>query len=51
MKLIRCECGFVAKGATDEQVLDVIRDHIRTDHPAMLDTISQDDLANWIQAE
>jgi predicted small metal-binding protein len=50
-KLIRCECGFVARGDTDETVIDTIRDHMRSDHPALLDTVSQVDLLGWIQAE
>ncbi|HVX20759.1 MAG TPA: hypothetical protein VHB02_05380 [Acidimicrobiales bacterium] len=51
MKTIRCECGFVARGETDDQVIGVIRGHMATDHPALLDNVSTDDLRNWIQAE
>jgi predicted small metal-binding protein len=50
-KLIRCECGFVARGETDDQVVDEIRGHMSTDHPALLDTVSRDDLLGWIQVE
>jgi len=50
-KLIRCECGFVARGDTDDEVIDAIRDHMRSDHPALLDTVGRDDLLGWIQAE
>jgi predicted small metal-binding protein len=51
MKLIRCECGFVARGDSDDQVVGTIRGHMATDHPALLGTVSQDDLVSWIQAE
>ena len=51
MKLIRCECGFVARGTTDDQVVGMIRGHMATDHPTLLDTVSQEDLVSWIQAE
>lgn len=51
MKLIRCECGFVARGATDEEVLAVIRGHLGTDHPALLNSVTREDLVSWIQAE
>ena len=37
-KTIRCECGFVARGDSDDQVIGVIRGHMATDHPALLDT-------------
>jgi predicted small metal-binding protein len=51
MKLIRCECGFVARGSNDDQVVEVIRGHITADHPTLLNTVSRDDLISWIQAE
>ena len=51
MRLIRCECGFVARGEDDDQVVGKIRGHMSTDHPALLATVSRDDLISWIQAE
>jgi predicted small metal-binding protein len=50
-KLIRCECGFVARGDTDDQVIGVIRGHLASDHPPLLDTVDQNDLRSWIQSE
>ncbi len=50
-KTIRCECGYVARGDSDDQVIAVIRGHMATDHPALLDTVSRDDLLSWIQVE
>ncbi len=50
-KLIRCECGFVARGETDDQVIGAIRGHLAGDHPALLDSVSQEDLVGWIQAD
>jgi hypothetical protein len=50
-KLIRCECGFIARGDSDDQVAGVIRRHLASDHPALLAAISQEDLLSWIQAE
>jgi predicted small metal-binding protein len=51
VKLIRCECGYVARGDSNDQVVRMIRGHMTTDHPALLESISQDDLVSWIQAE
>jgi predicted small metal-binding protein len=51
MKLIRCECGFVARGDTDDQVVGTIRGHLSADHPGLLDSVSREDLISWIQAE
>lgn len=50
-KVIRCECGFVARGDSDEQVIQVIRGHLASDHPALLESVSRDELLSWIQAE
>ncbi len=50
-KLIRCECGFVARGESDDQVIGVIRGHMATDHPDVLESVSQEDLLGWIQTE
>jgi predicted small metal-binding protein len=51
MKLIRCECGFVARGDSDDQVVGAIRTHMAADHPALLDSVSQEDLLSWIKVE
>ena len=51
MKLIRCECGYVARGDTDDQVVGMIRGHLTSDHPALLETVSHQDLLSWVQAE
>jgi hypothetical protein len=50
-KLIRCECGYVARGDTEDQVVGLIRGHLATDHPALLDSVSTDDLVSWIRVE
>jgi len=51
VRLIRCECGFVARGASDDQVVGLIRDHMAADHPALLETVSRDDLLSWVKVE
>jgi predicted small metal-binding protein len=49
--MIRCECGYVARGDSDDQVVGMIRGHMASDHPALLATVSTQDLVSWIQAE
>jgi predicted small metal-binding protein len=51
VKLIRCECGYVARGDSDDQVIRMIRGHMSTDHPALLESVSREDLISWIQAD
>lgn len=43
-KTIRCECGYVARGETDEELLTVAETHIRSDHPDLVGRIGRDDL-------
>ena len=50
-RIIRCECGFVARGESDDDALTAIRQHMSSDHPALLDTVSREDLLGWIQVE
>ncbi len=51
MKVIWCECGFVARGDSDDQVVGMIRGHLTTDHPALVERVSREDMVSWIQAE
>jgi predicted small metal-binding protein len=48
-KQITCECGFVARAETDEAVIAQIREHMRSDHPELLNKVSQEDLLGWIE--
>jgi len=50
-RAIRCECGFIARGDTDDGVVDVIREHMRTDHPDLYASVERADLYGWIQVE
>ena len=48
-KQINCECGYVARGETEPEVIEAIRDHMRSDHPQLLEQVSDDDLRGWIE--
>jgi predicted small metal-binding protein len=50
-RIIQCECGYVARGQTDDEVIASIRGHMRTDHPALLAAVRQEDLLGWIKVE
>ena len=49
-RIIRCDCGYVARGDSDD-VVTAIRAHMAADHPALLQTVEQQDLLAWIQIE
>ena len=46
---VKCECGYVARGDRDEDVVAEIRDHIRTDHPELMERVSDEDIASWVE--
>jgi predicted small metal-binding protein len=46
---VKCECGYVARAQTDQDVVSDIRDHIRTDHPELVDEISDEQIIDWIE--
>ncbi len=46
---IQCECGYVARGATDDAVVGLIQDHMRLDHPDLARTVGPDDIRGWIE--
>ena len=48
-KQITCECGYVARADSDDDVVEQIRQHMRSDHPELLESVSRDDLLGWIE--
>ena len=46
---ITCECGYVARGASDSEVVELIEQHIRSDHPHLLDEVTRDDIVGWVE--
>jgi predicted small metal-binding protein len=48
-KQITCECGQVVRGSTESEVIEGARTHIRSDHPELVDKVSEDDLRSWIE--
>jgi predicted small metal-binding protein len=50
-KVINCECGFVVRGESDDELLAKARDHIRADHPDMEGQITNDQLLAMAREE
>jgi predicted small metal-binding protein len=46
---VKCECGYVARADTDDEVVAEIRDHMRSDHPELLDRVSEEQIRDWIE--
>jgi predicted small metal-binding protein len=49
IKQIRCECGILVRARTAEEVVALVLDHLATNHPALADTVTADDIRNWIE--
>ena len=48
-KQIRCECGFIARGEDDDEVVSAIEKHMRSDHPAVLAGMDRAEIFGWIE--
>ena len=48
-KQITCECGYVTRADSEDEVVEQIRQHMRSDHPELLESVSRDDLLGWIE--
>jgi predicted small metal-binding protein len=48
-KQITCECGYVIRGETEDEVIGGTREHMRQDHPALLESVTREDLLGWIE--
>jgi predicted small metal-binding protein len=46
---VTCECGYVARADSDDDVLRDIRDHMRADHPELLEKISDEQILDWVE--
>ena len=48
-KAIQCECGFVARGDSADEVVSTIEGHIRDDHPDLVGKVTREDLLGWME--
>jgi predicted small metal-binding protein len=46
---IKCECGYVARGETDDEVVAQIEGHLRSDHPELAETVTREEIASWVE--
>ena len=48
-KIANCECGYVARGETDDEVLDDLESHIRHNHPEMVGKVDRTQLLDLVE--
>ncbi len=46
---VRCECGYTARGETDEAVVALIQAHVATDHPDLAEIETEEYIRGWIE--
>jgi predicted small metal-binding protein len=46
---ITCECGEVVRAETEEELVELTFRHLRSDHPALADQVSRDDIVALIE--
>jgi len=42
--VINCDCGYVARGETEEELLTVAEAHIKDAHPDLVGKVKREDL-------
>jgi predicted small metal-binding protein len=50
-KVVNCECGFVAQGATDDELVATVEQHVQSDHPDMVGKMSREDILGMAEDE
>jgi predicted small metal-binding protein len=46
---VTCECGYVMRDDDEDRVVALVRDHISTDHPELLDMATPEMIRTWIE--
>jgi predicted small metal-binding protein len=46
---VRCECGYTARGQTDDEVVALILGHVAAEHPELVESETADDVRDWIE--
>lgn len=50
-RVIRCECGYIARGENDDALLADAKRHIESNHVELVDQLSRDDLLAMAEEE
>jgi predicted small metal-binding protein len=43
-KVINCDCGYVVRGETDDELVEQAQQHISDQHPEMVGKVSREEL-------
>ena len=42
--LINCECGRVVRGASEDEIVGAVEQHVAEDHPELVGKLSREDI-------
>jgi predicted small metal-binding protein len=45
---ITCECGHVVRGESEDEIVDLTREHLRSDHPQLSDRVTREEIVALI---
>jgi predicted small metal-binding protein len=48
-KIANCECGYVARGETNDEVVADLESHIRRNHPEMAGKVDRTQLLDLVE--
>jgi predicted small metal-binding protein len=48
-KIVNCECGYIARGSDNDEVLADLEAHIRRDHPEMVGKYQRAELLDMVE--
>lgn len=46
---VRCECGYVARGQSDDEVVAQVLVHVAAEHPDLAAVETPEDVRRWIE--
>jgi len=49
IRQVRCECGYTARGRTDDEVISLILVHVAAEHPELVDVETDEQVRPWIE--
>ena len=44
-----CECGQIVRGETEDEVVELTLDHLRSDHPQLAGQVTRDEIVALIE--
>lgn len=44
-----CECGYAIRADSDHDVVALTRQHLRRDHPDLVDAVTDDMIRDWVE--